>query len=475
MEHSPIDSALILTTARVFDRPGERPPVSPLMVVGGLSLLQRTILTLQRGGITRCVVLGGAETEAMRRQLQDDQRVRMDVRWLPVREFPPQDPRTWEVLSGMLGAAYLVAGTNAVFPASLVTRVREAGGKGEPVVVVRDSVVDERHSSLSEQVLAVEGSPPPIPPPSRGRVREGGEGGVVTVEETAALALDVDLVAIPEGFTSQGASSSWTHPQDGPNPLQTALERGLRQGQVKILPLEADWYHEVRSGTDDEVAAAEWTLLRSLKGGLEGFVDRHFNRACSKWITLGLLRTPITPNGVTILATAVGLLAATAFAVGGYAAGLAGALLFQLSAVLDCCDGEVARLKFMESPLGERLDVLLDNVVHVALYAGMAWAAYHAGWGALAVLLGGLATVGNVAAFVVVQQAIRMKADLAPTRRRRVEAILHRLASRDFSVLILALALIGHVEWFLLLAAVGSNVFWPALAWQLRAPIADRK
>jgi hypothetical protein len=49
-----------------------------------------------------------------------------------------------------------------------------------------------------------------------------------------------------------------------------------------------------------------------------------------------------------------------------------------------------------------------------------------------------------------------------------VETILNRLVSRDFSVLILTLALIGHVEWFLLLAAIGSNIFWPLLAVQLK-------
>jgi len=37
-------------------------------------------------------------------------------------------------------------------------------------------------------------------------------------------------------------------------------------------------------------------------------------------------------------------------------------------------------------------------------------------------------------------------------------------------VLILALALVGRVDWFLPLAAIGSNLFWPVLAFQLRSP-----
>ena len=449
MEHFPIENALILATSRVFNRPGAPSPACPLTDVGGLSLFQRAILTLQRGGISRFVVLAGEETEALKGQLRGDERIKAEVRWLPVREFPPGDPRTWETLSGMFGGPYLVAGTGAIFPANLVARVREEGGRGEPIVVVRDSVTP----------------PPTLRQAQHERLREGGLGVVVTVEEAATLALDVDLVALPSTFTSLG----WAGAQDGEYPLQAALERGIRQGQVRILPLGEDWYQDVCAEGAATPEQAEWALLRSLKGGLEGFVDRHFNRKCSKWITRALLQTPLTPNGVTVLAALVGLLSGAVFAWGGYAAGIAGALLFQLSAILDCCDGEVARLKFMESPFGEQLDVALDNVVHVGLYAGMGWAAYQSGWGVFALVLGGLAIIGNVAAFVVVQRVFRVRGELAAPRRRRVEAILNRLASRDFSVLILALALLGHVEWFLALAAVGSNIFWPTLAWQLRS------
>lgn len=448
MEHSPIESALILAGTRVFGRPGEPAPAHSLTDVGGLSLFQRAMLTLQRGGISRFVVLAGEETDALKRQLRGDARIKADVRWLPVREFPPGDPRTWEALSGMFGGPYLVAGTGAVFPASLVARLREESGKGEPVVVVR----------------AAEASPS-VRRARHERPGAEGPGGVVTVEEAAMPTLDVDLAAVPETFTAPG----WAGAQDGAFPLQAAFERGIRRGQVRILPLGGDWYRDVCIEGDATPEQAEWTLLGSLKGGLEGLVDRHFNRKCSKWITRALLRTPLTPNGVTVLAALVGLLSGAVFALGGYAAGITGALLFQLSAILDCCDGEVARLKFMESPFGEQLDVALDNIVHVGLYAGMGWAAYHAGWETFALASAGLAIVGNVAAFAVVQRVFRIREKLDAPQRRRVEAILNRLVSRDFSVLILALALLGHVEWFLALAAVGSNIFWPTLTWQLRS------
>jgi 1L-myo-inositol 1-phosphate cytidylyltransferase / CDP-L-myo-inositol myo-inositolphosphotransferase len=191
-------------------------------------------------------------------------------------------------------------------------------------------------------------------------------------------------------------------------------------------------------------------------------------------LTRWLLQTSLSPNAVTVLATAVGLLAAGAFAVGSYLTGILGAVLFQLSAVLDCCDGEVARLKFLESPFGEQLDIILDNLVHIALFAGIAWGASHTGWGSWALVLGAIAIIGNLAAFQIVQTASRKRKHMNESQRHRIDVIFNRVVSRDFSVIILAFAIIGQLPWFLALAAIGSNIFWPYLAWQVRSPLPGR-
>src|SRR2546428_1788920 len=210
MDRAPIDSALILTTTRIFNRPGEPSPASPRTMVGGLSLFQRTILTLQRGGISRFIVLAGNETEDLRRQLRSDERMRGEVRWLPVLEFSPGDPRTWEIFPGLFGAPYLVVGTGAVFPASLVARVRQEAGNGAPLVVVRGMV---GHEGVRNRVGA--GREPAL---QAGEGMSQAAAGVVTVEEAATQTLDVDLVVIPEGFTASG----WATPQARPFPLHAA-------------------------------------------------------------------------------------------------------------------------------------------------------------------------------------------------------------------------------------------------------------
>lgn len=74
-------------------------------------------------------------------------------------------------------------------------------------------------------------------------------------------------------------------------------------------------------------------------------------------------------NAVTVLACAVGLLAAWAAAERRYPAAL---LLWVLNRLLDGLDGSVAREGGRASDVGAYLDILLDHVVYAAVPIGLA-------------------------------------------------------------------------------------------------------
>jgi phosphatidylglycerophosphate synthase len=182
---------------------------------------------------------------------------------------------------------------------------------------------------------------------------------------------------------------------------------------------------------------------------------------------------------VTLISIAIGLIAAAAFAAGSYGAGLLGALLFQLSAIVDCSDGEVARLTFSESKSGEQLDIVGDNVVHMAIFAAIAWglvrqigsegASGGAAW--IPAALGAAAVAANAVSLWLVARAKAIRERIGwrdSEQAAKVEFVLKNMASRDFSVILLLFALIGRLDWFLWLVAIGSNVFWVMLAWITR-------
>ena len=123
----------------------------------------------------------------------------------------------------------------------------------------------------------------------------------------------------------------------------------------------------------DKVSArrAEKALINALRKPEDGLISRSINRPISLATTRWVARTTITPNQWTVFTAIVGLLGLAVMAQGGYWSLVAGALLIHLSSVWDGCDGEIARLKFQYSKIGEWLDTVCDDVVNSCLFLGL--------------------------------------------------------------------------------------------------------
>ena len=111
----------------------------------------------------------------------------------------------------------------------------------------------------------------------------------------------------------------------------------------------------------------------------DGFYSTFVVRRASKPLTRLALRLGWTPNAVTLLSFAIGLAAAASFAVGSRWALVLGAVLLQVSLVVDCVDGEVARATRRFSALGAWLDASTDRVKEYLAYAGLAAGAARSG------------------------------------------------------------------------------------------------
>jgi len=90
-------------------------------------------------------------------------------------------------------------------------------------------------------------------------------------------------------------------------------------------------------------------------------------------VIVPLARTLITPNQVTLATLPVFLAgAAVLIAFPTWGALIAGAAILELSYVLDCADGQLARLKGTSSPVGAHLDFLMDELKAFVLVAAVA-------------------------------------------------------------------------------------------------------
>ncbi|MSP17690.1 MAG: CDP-alcohol phosphatidyltransferase family protein [Myxococcales bacterium] len=80
-------------------------------------------------------------------------------------------------------------------------------------------------------------------------------------------------------------------------------------------------------------------------------------------VVYALRNTRITPNQVTFFATLVALGSAALFVVlPGWWGAVVAALVFELSFILDCVDGQLARHRGTSSPLGHHLDFVMDEI-----------------------------------------------------------------------------------------------------------------
>jgi len=211
----------------------------------------------------------------------------------------------------------------------------------------------------------------------------------------------------------------------------------------------------IRDKEDRWWAAQE--LWASLSSANDGLVDRCFNRPVGRVISKVLVHTDVSPNSVSIAAILIGLLSAWCFSAGAYWAALAGALLFQVSAIIDCVDGDLARIAFKESALGKWLDIGGDQVVHMAIFAGLGIGLWRMGVDAPVKPLVISALVGVAISFaVIVRGMTSCRSDENAALRRLID----RMANRDFSVLLIAMAAADRLVWFLWLLGIGVHAFW---------------
>jgi hypothetical protein len=108
----------------------------------------------------------------------------------------------------------------------------------------------------------------------------------------------------------------------------------------------------------------------------DGFFSVFFLRRVSKLLTWAAVKIGATPNQVTIASFAIGLYAAFLFAQGDTWSLIIGAILLQVSIIVDCVDGELARYARKFSELGAWLDAITDRVKEYAVFLGLAYGAF---------------------------------------------------------------------------------------------------
>jgi phosphatidylglycerophosphate synthase len=147
------------------------------------------------------------------------------------------------------------------------------------------------------------------------------------------------------------------------------LWQRFRNACVDAAPRKSEGWRYIDDESD--VVRAEGWLLRGSGKSRDGFISRYLNRPISRAVSQFLLKTPITPNLWTVLITAFPVIGFLFLIRGTYPGFVIGALLFNVHSILDGCDGEIARAKYLDSEKGPGVDAIGDLIALLLFSIGL--------------------------------------------------------------------------------------------------------
>ena len=260
--------------------------------------------------------------------------------------------------------------------------------------------------------------------------------------------------AAPVAMVGSSVASALASDITAGRPIGESLRTSLGAHRAESIP--GGWC--VRALTESDRRHAERRLEAGLGSVIDSWLDTALHRRVSRLFTRWAVEIGLSPNVVSLLSLSVGLGAVWCWARASVPTAMLGLLLYFVSVVLDHTDGEVARLTFAESRLGEWLDASVDTIVHVLGAVALGFAAEQVNGTGL--FLGVLAALGFAASALIAKTSPR------PIPGHGVMRAVSAIGTRDgfYLLLLLFILAIGmapsSLPLLVLLAAVGSHVYW---------------
>ncbi|MCA1560090.1 MAG: flippase-like domain-containing protein [Acidobacteria bacterium] len=210
---------------------------------------------------------------------------------------------------------------------------------------------------------------------------------------------------------------------------RVAAELAVRRAKALPLPSGLDVAEgraplAIRLVSQADLPEAEATIRRASYKDTDAKVAR-FNRRMSLPISIALIRTPLTPNQLSVMLVALGFYSAWLFSLGHYWTGVFAAFLSLAACVLDGCDGEIA----ITGGQPERLHAIAAE----RFQADSNW------W----------------------------------TRMIWSVSFVATRAAMPYGIM--GCAILNFLPGFLILAALGSNIYWVSLILKLRHLLGDEE
>lgn len=341
-------------------RSDAQPLPKPLVKVGGLTLLKRTILTAKGAGVKRFVIIVGCMGDQVQASLAGDPDMDgLELVWVQNEQYTLKNGVSVLCARPHIRGEFFLTMADHIVEKSVWQTLQAEPARGGLVLAV-----DRKISTIFDMDDAT-------------KVRVGERESIQAIGkaltefdaiDTGVFRCDPALFDALEIFRSENGDAS----------LSEGVQTLARAGKARVADIGEAWWQDVDDLPSRKIA--EKVLFAKLTKKSDGPVSRNINRRFSKTITRLVMNTRIVPNHMTAVGLILGLGAAiaTAFATPATAWLLAiGAVLYQTSSMIDGCDGEIARLKFKHSARGEWFDTISDDIVNLGYQLSLGFALFN--------------------------------------------------------------------------------------------------
>jgi len=346
----------------------------PLVPVFGLSLIERIILRCKRAGIREFVIVVGYKAEEIMRKIGDGERYGVKIKYVVNDEWKKGNGVSVLKARGHVGEKFFLLMADHLFDESILEKLKNVSLDKECCILCIDKDLEGDHFNIDDVTKVLE---------EESSVKRIGK----KIQEYNAI--DTGIFLCTDSIFDALEESV----KRGQYSLSAGNQILADRGKLKTLDVTGHFWVDV----DDEIALrkAKRILIRQSAKVSDGPISRRLNRPLSTRISSLLAHYNITPNQMTFFSFFLALSSALLFYLGGYPRILAAGILAQLASILDGCDGELARLKFLFSKFGEKLDKVLDRFADGLIILGMTRAAWVQTYNEVVWFAGFLALIGS--------------------------------------------------------------------------------